>query len=340
VYYNNAIFHHLFLNKFPKEFAIPNRLKVNSKKDVFKLLEQHEGIRDCYISLYPLPYSYTYKIDNTILWEYNSIMIDKISYDLDENEAFEVASEFNFVHKNKYTIIPDITGKKGYHLHIRLKPIYYPIWEAKRLLFNAHIYLISQVFDEIPKEFDSSLFGDIMQIIRIPNTRRPTNKLMWCTFIPPDFDELTEEEVLKFTKHPQNPDNFDYKVNSLPTLYDFPIVKNVHFEELDIIHTLDKSKTYDRNVVYDILQSLLRPCIYRHITADNPIHHARVAATRDLLRRFTPEKIWNWFKVLNWDDWGDGEDAWMYIQYVRNLEHPYSCKKLRYYRIPRICCVE
>lgn len=307
--------------KFPREVGNPARTIVRNQKGLENFITNNNGLNDCFVSCYP-----------------ESGELDKISFDLDGKGASSEAKQlYKELLSQDFFVVPVVTGKKGFHLHIRLTPKEYND-DGKQLLLNATLKILEDAFgvnDKAElncKTVDSHSFGDIRQLIRIPNTLRPPENRNYCTYLPPDsFLDMTDEEIAEHMKstHSYKFNNGDY----LPTLNEFP-------------ETKVKSKIYLKEQIADdlkitaksrILKNVLRPCLYRHITSSNPRHDVRVAVTVDLLNFFTPTQIFNMFHQLNWKDW-DPKTTKYQIEECRGY-HSYSCKTLIAKGLPKECCV-
>jgi len=308
--------------KFPREVGIPSRSVVRSRKDLENFVINNNGINDCYIGLYPL-----------------SGEIDKISFDSDGKGAL---SETKQLYKNliseDYPVIPVISGKKGFHIHIRLTPKQYE--QPKEVLLNAQLKILEDTFGVNEKgelkceSFDSHVFGDVRRIFRIPNTLRPPENRNYCTYLPPEeFLDMTEEDIAEHTKstHSYSFSNGDV----LLTLHNFP---KTNVKAKNFVPVESMSEGSGRTINNDVLKNLLRPCLYRHIITNNPRHDVRVASTIDLLRfGISQGEILRMYSQLDWSDF-NGDITKYQINNVRSLR-PYSCKTLIKRGIPKECCV-
>lgn len=315
----------ILFSPYDREVANPKRWNIHSKDEFIKFIERNNGASDCYTSVYPL--------DGTI---------DKITFDLDDEKrgvvgvAPEARRLYGWLLMKGYNVIPVLSGKKGIHLHLLLRPKKYD--DAKGLLTKATYSILCDVFgyDEGKKIksvfIDSSLIGDIGQLIRIPNTLRPPENLAWCTYLPADWVKMTTPELVS---HMKSPMTYDYDLDgTFPTLDTFPeppaeIIKWKIVEDTEPAHPIKDNK---------FLKGLLRPCLYRHMMSYHPGHAVRVASTVDLLQFFEPAKVLEMYRVLEWDEW-DPDETMRQIYSCRHLK-PYSCKRLRQLGIPRLCCVE
>jgi len=91
-----------------------------------------------------------------------------------------------------------------------------------------------------------------------------------------------------------------------------------------------EGKSYSPDSVYtdnETLRLVLRPCLYRLITVEEPRHHVRVASTVDLLRAdFTPNQILEIYRSLKWKDWNE-EITRYQIEHCKPIV--YSKRKLK-----------
>lgn len=307
---------------FDREVGNPKRKRIYSLSDFIFFVERNNGIRDCYVSLYAM----------------NGV-IDKIFFDLDSDSGLSGCLEdarrlYSWMVDEGYDVIPVLSGKKGFHFYLLLKPMKYP--DSKLLLRRATYGILCEVFGTGEGKIktasvDPHPIGDVRRMVRIPNTLRPPENLTWCTYLPSDWLDM---DVLELIEHMKSPHVYDYPLDGKrPTLYDFPE------PPVDVTEWRPVGKTTPIRVKgHTILQNVLRPCLYRHLVGDpEPPHVVRVAATIDLLNFFTEEEIFEMYKSLGWRDW-DPDITRYQIRSCKGLK-PYSCKKLRQLGIPEVCCV-
>jgi len=327
---------------YPRQVANPDRWTIYDERGLTDFLMQNEGQKDCFISVYP-----------------QSGHIDKIFLDFDGHEglcgyeqAFEDAKK---VYKNLkdrgFCVVPLASGRKGTHLHILLRRHRYETpGEAKMELYNATLQILVDTFGEIEQgtEYDRynkpstvyyavedkhriigadpRVIGDIQRICRIPNTRRPPNNgwsnWSWCTWLPEHFEEMSWTDAILWCKEPHwyntrvTPKKY---IHQLPK-YSGRITVNPMANPAIFEHTLPiKTNTY--------LESQLRPCLYRSLMVSNPLHHARVAATIDLLQFHKPQIIAELYRQLNWVDF-DANTTVKQI-YLCDKYKPYNCLTLK-----------
>jgi len=314
----------MLFSPFDREVANPKRWRIHNKGDFIKFIDQNNGVADCYSSIYPS--------DSTI---------DKVYFDLDSPDGVvgsvgEARKLYVWLLAEGFNVVPIITGKKGFHFYLLLKPKQYD--DAKKLLTSATLSILSRCFGYSENGVikttmvDPHVIGDIRRISRVPNTLRPPENLTWCTFLPDDWVKMSTAELVS---HMKSPVTYNYDLDGVfPTLEDFPdppaeIIKWKTFEGAESARPIKDNR---------FLKNLLRPCLYRHMMSDHPGHAVRVASTVDLLQFFEPTKVLEMYRVLGWTDW-DPDETLKQIHSCRHLK-PYGCKKLRQLGIPRLCCVE
>jgi len=308
---------HLF-GEMPREMGNPSRITVYNIEQMSRFIEENNGVRDVYTSVYPL----------------NGV-IDKIFFDLDGKGALDDAKKiYKWLKEKGFCGIPIASGKKGFHLYVLLKPAKYGD-ETKKLLLKASLSILQSVFKDEKSyiSVDPHPIGDVRRICRVPNTLRPPQNLNLCTYLPPDsFLDMTEEDV---TVHIKSPHVYEYEFDGkLPTLKDFPEPEGYDLKEWKPIQNEIPIITKDGNV---FLRNVLRPCLYRRLLTPEPPHHVRVAATIDLLKFFSPEEILNFYSQLGWSDW-EPKTTYYQIEHCKGLK-AYSCRKLRRLGVPSVCCV-
>lgn len=320
--------------EMPREVG-KKRSYIDTTNKLTKYVMKHNGIEDCFVS--------TTTLDG---------LITEIFFDIDSPLGIEGAIEdfkklYKWLIDHPYNPVPVATGKKGFHIHVRLKPKrYIDALEAKQKLKNATMWILSEVFGYDDRKvikttvIDPHIIGDIRRPCRIPNTLRPPENNSWCIYLPQHVEDLSVTDITRLTKAPQEWDGDLWEDSRLPALEDFPtapeglrVICDNGRDEIENIP--DTGFTLRGNVM---LKNLLRPCLYRHMIRDNPAHEVRVAATADLLQFFSPGDILNMYKTLNWIDF-DADYVAYQIGSIKGLI-PYSCTRLRELGIPKTCCVE
>lgn len=290
----------MIFDRFPREIGLHRKIIYNQKQ--FRdYITKNNGITDCYTSAYSTDF-----------------LIDKIFFDFDGKNSFdETKTLYQFLTKEKkFTVIPVISGMKGFHLYQLVKPDYY----SKQELTIASYSLVYEVFDKI-KALDTHVLGDIRRLVRIPNTLRPPENKNWCSYLPQYFDELSEWEVFEYQKAPHN---FNYKINTIPNLRSL-MKKEITFSSIDEIKDEKPVKVINHNIL-----NYIRPCLIKPLEMPNAPHTIRLAVTIDLIHAgLSDYEIFGLYKELGWNDF-EPETTLHYIKAIRNKGYkPYSCKKLR-----------
>lgn len=315
----------MLFGEFPREVGNPKRRNIYNVYQFEKFIVENNGIRDCFVSIYP-----------------KSGVVDKIFFDLDGKDSLRYAKKlFGYLQGNGYSTVIIASGKKGYHIHLLLKPSSY--FNAKEILTKVTHSILFSAFGKDKKAWahiDPHIIGDVRRLCRIPNTLRPPENRNWCVPLPSDrFLDMDEVEVANYIKKPHFS---DYVPNGTrPKLTDFPMEE----EDDDFIYEAFKteSKSYSPEFLKrhnEFLANILRPCLYNRIITEHPSHAVRVATTVDLLKvaNLTVDQIVEIYSKLGWEDW-DERITRQQIESCKKLK-PYGCKKLRQLGIPtKGCCI-
>jgi len=346
----NKLTKQLFPN-FPREIAFPWRKTVYSLLEFKREVQNNQGINDIYTSIYG-----------------SNFLINKLFFDLDYGDDVlgDAKKIVNFCNEQGYQSIPIVSGKKGYHIYIIVKPQIHKE-KSKINLLTAHYSILNSVFGEFKRQMhtlksgktvsilrtkdriigpDPQICGDVRRIARVPNTLRPPENINYCTYLPPDeFLDMSNDDVMIHKKSPHSyKTRIDYR--NAPNLTDFKY-------EFDEMPNFDKWTPIESNkelVVFgnpsSYLKGLLRPCLYRHMITIHPADTIRFASTLDLLTYtdLTPKEITSLYSVLGWEDF-DREKTYNKIKNIQQnvlsgRYKPWPCQKLVSMNIPRICCVE
>jgi len=293
--------------QFPREVANPSRTVVHDLYGLKKFLIYNEGIRDCYISQYPLT------------GEITSILFELDGYARALEDAKKI---YNYLTNLGEIVVPVASGKKGIHLHLLLRPKKYGTEEETKKILHSKTYsILISVFGETDYNkttVDTSTIGDVRQIIRLPNTRRPPRNNSWCTYLPPGFVDSEWLDIINYTKMPHRMDRVPIPTTTLDDIPD-PSIK---IEGPQLNH-LDTTIPISGNW---FLEGVLRPCLYRGIMQPHPLHDMRVAATIDLLISCSPHEILQIYSGLGWTDFNT--DA--------TMTQIKSCAKYERYECPTL----
>ena len=345
----------LLFSPFYREVGNPKRMTISSREDFDRFIQLNNGVNDCFVSVYD--------------W---SFVIDKIFQDVDcggvKQELDDAKTLFYYCQERGLDVLPLASGKKGIHLHILLRPTKYSSeLEAKNRLYTTTMGLLEKVFGPLDEgmEYDSNgkarycyyitkeeggkiirdrrlgidpkVVGDTRRLCRIPDTLRPPENNSYCVVLDSDkFLRMDWSDVVRATKTLSDVGlvvpKRKYSLDDLPKLCGFeldykPKQSIIHeFKELDV-----------KKASVPLLEEILRPCLYRHLTMPEPSHEVRVAATIDLLQVFSPRTIADFYVQLGWIDFD--YDKTLYQIGTCKKYNQYSCKKLRQLKIPEVCCV-
>jgi hypothetical protein len=183
---------------FPRQMGYKREI-VNNLSEFLDWVNRNEGKEHVAFSLYNPP-------------DFN--VIDKLWFDFDSKgvgylKAFEeVRIFYTYLISQGYLTIPVITPHWGFHIYILTLP--YRAEQPKEVLLNVKTELIRRAFGRRPESLeslDTQNLSDNKRMSRLPNTRHPKNQF-FCSYLPPDFYQLTVDEVLSYTR---SPTNFEYE---------------------------------------------------------------------------------------------------------------------------------
>ena len=174
----------IFFNDFPRDVGVPYR-RLCASYEEFRRIARKSTEHPVYIQLY---------VNDTY---------DKIWVDLDSSSVIKVHQEAKIIYNrlvelgvDQKHIVVVYTGKKGYHIYVRLKPERYDVATARSYLH--------QVWGAITLGLqtpDRPIFSDTNRIVRIPGIQRP-NGMMPVVLDPQVFLECNSihEYVEKFNQ--------------------------------------------------------------------------------------------------------------------------------------------
>ena len=332
---------------FQRNVGNPYQFPIKTQEDFEDFLVRNNGIKDCSASVYS-----------------QESTIDKIWFDFDGVGALDEARRlYKFLRGLDCKVFPIISGKKGIHLHLLINSnVKVNSSISKETLMDIIIIIISKGLGikdwKQPTTLDWSKLGATNVTCRIPNTLRPPANTTWSSYLPENWNELSDADVWDYSKSPHS---FDYsgKIYSIDELSsnigEVPqsnlssrlssrqnepqFEKQPEFEPV-LFEKASRSETIK------LLEKIMRPCLFRHIISSRPRNDARVASVLDLLAvGFLPKEILTIFAKLNWDKYDEKitSSKVMYIaeRFYGNQDlSPYSCARLRQINLPKVCCVE
>ena len=298
----------LFEDSFPRELGrkrelIKNKMEFESKIDLLN------GVDEVFSNVNPL-----------------NGEINKIFIDFDGKESLaEAKTVYTYCLSQKIPCIPIASGKKGVHLYILLKTRRGE--DNKEILYKTTKSILLKSLP-ISKSVDSHVIGDVRRLCRVPNTLRPPENGTYCTYLPPQkgFLEMSETDLLWYMKgtHVYQFEDYIDPKTVFPT-FDELISPEVDKEQVKFTYMDDEqSPKFSDN---ELLRRLLRPCLYRLMTVEEPRHKVRVAATADLLRAdLSRNEIVELYRTLNWRDW---DENWTRYQIEHTKKFCFSKRKLK-----------
>ena len=311
----------LFEDSFPREIGKKRNLCIDAK-DFEQKLDILNGVDEAFTNVNPLNGS-----------------INKIFNDFDGPHSLEEAQkQYQFLLNKNIPTIPLASGKKGIHLHSLFKTRNED--DNKEVLYKATKSLLTSGLGTSSKSVDPCVIGDLRRLCRIPNTLRPPENSSYCAYLPAGkaFLEMKNIDLSWYIKGTHSYPLEDYLGHSgLPNIKD-SITPEIEKQKVtfETQCSVEKSVTYTDN---EHLKLLIRPCLYRLLTVEEPRHHIRVASTGDLLRlKFSPNQVLDMYRTLKWTDWNE-EYALYQIQHCKPIH--YSRTKLAQlgacYRCGRSC---
>ena len=340
----------LLFSPFNRNVGNPYQFPIETQKDFENFLIRNNGINDCSASVYA-----------------DDGVIDKIWFDFDGEGAIEEAKRlYDYLKFLECKVIPVISGKKGIHLHLLVNStLSVNEYETRVQLMDACQSIIANglgIKDWKQKTtLDWSKIGAITSTCRIPNTLRPPANTTWCSYLPEDWSELSNNKIWDYSKSPHN---FEYtgEVYNLAFFIDkknssdffkrgikareqrYALSSTTSSALLSTVVSSSSSYKIPENLE-NFLEPLMRPCLFRHVFTKNPSNHVRVASTIDFLDSgLSVEQILEIYSRLDWENYNEGvtKEKVNYIADRKNNNdlNAYSCSKLRLLQIPRLCCYE
>jgi len=189
----------VLFSPFFREVGNPYRRVIRSYQEFLRFVNQNNGIRDCFVSVYDLNYR-----------------IDKIFFDLDYLDIKTAWRFYEFVTEElNLSCVPIASGKKGFHFYVLFKPKRFKqLDEAIATIRKVAFTIIDEGKFYVKHDgfkrsiFDTKVIGDLRRMTRIPNTMR-TECRTYCTYLPPDFGYMSLDDLLNHIKEPHE---YEYQV--------------------------------------------------------------------------------------------------------------------------------
>jgi hypothetical protein len=282
-----------------------------------KYVEENSGRDDVYVSTYPVS-------KNQATGQHEVTEVDRVVFELDGDLAIRDGKRlYLWGVNNGFPTIPIASGRKGIHIHILSRTI--RVANAKEVLTDISTYILNQAlgiqsWDE-DMSIDWTIFGNTSSLIRVPGTLRTPDNNSYCTFLPPSFPEMSEEEIYHHTKAPHV---YNYRMSRSKSLLDLPFTVDVEtikaesvFEPISIPKVSSLFKTDDSG---KFLSNLLSPRRLAQISQQNPPHQTRIVTTLELLDcGIVPEELIKLYAGLGWHDYNEAITR----NYVNDLARRY-----------------
>ena len=319
-------------NRFPREMGLPWKVPVRNWKEVMRIVNENNGYRDIFISLY----------------DTKDFIIDKMMFDLDILDLELAGKFYRFLTEElNLPTIPFFSGKKGFHFYVVFKPYKFDnLDHAKACLRRISYTIIDEGgFYEKKGDYkvsilDSKIFGDLRKSARFPNTLRPPENVTYATYLPSDFYNMTWEEFFQWVKtthydmnYHLNPKIRVVDFETTDAIYDYVLGYQQNYSKAYVIKQTLRDKSLedrDRENLIKYLSYLIRPCILEQLISDDPSHDIRTAATIDLMNlEFSIVDVVEIYKKLGWVDFDENYTRKQVEEIYKNGLLPYSCKKLK-----------
>lgn len=325
----------MLFNRFPREMGLPHKVPVYSWADVERVVDENNGKRDIYISLY----------------DTRTYTIDKMMFDLDILDLELAGKFFNHLRKKEgLPTVPLFTGKKGFHFYVILKPKYFPDKDvAKALLRKVSFSIVDRAgmykvveesgFTYKVSLLDTAVFGDLRRSARMPNTLRPPENLTYAVYLPEDFYKWSLEELFQWAKEPHYDVYYRFTVDKAldeievsDVIYDYLAVPQVTYSQTEVIRDASLEGK-ERSELVKYLRGILRPCILNNLLKPNPPFLAVLAAVIDLMwAGFSKEDTVRILSKFHWLNFDEMIPHYVDIDYIyRRGLLPFKCKKLKEY---------
>lgn len=172
--------------EFPRQFGVPKRFDIHSFEELKGNIKIYNGKTTCFTSVY------NYSNENR-----TDVNLNVIVFDFDPDGIYKPFDEmrklYDYCKMNDYKSMVVFSGG-GFHYYVyasngnKLK-------NPKQALTNVHKAIIT----DTGISADTSLVGDLSQLIRIPGTRNVKRK-RWCCFIDEDDIKQGFEYIQKYAE--------------------------------------------------------------------------------------------------------------------------------------------
>ena len=262
----------MFPLTFPREMAFPERSGpyrvVYNKEQFEECLKKVNGRKNVYTSIYAFANLKSNQY-NQLVPEYSSAIVDKIFFDFDTETCFENVKKLHEVFWKEQVQHIIIFSGKGFHLYAFCEVSH--LDNKKEAIKNAQKHFADKagltVGDPHICDLDSTVFGDVAQVARVPNTYNIKHK-RWC--FPIRAIELvgTTFEDLKKKASEEKP----YTLNRAPIVYG---TKKIDMKLFDYIPPTEHKEGFEIPMLehlQNISDEKFWPCVENMIVKRSGCH--------------------------------------------------------------------
>lgn len=197
----------MLLNRTPIKIGTPHQRSYDTKEEALNRINQHNGVTDVYVQLYPTD------------------VIDKVYWDFDYNPDDPEQYSDHSVMLNDYRALTYHLKDQGWQqmsvlsgggLHKYIKTTEVTLENPGAAIKNVQ----EKFQEEVAISSDPNVFGNTAQIMRVPNTWHP-GRGRYC--IPLTYDEIMENSWDELVELAQE-QRFD--VNPIVPGDEYPIAKH------------------------------------------------------------------------------------------------------------------
>jgi len=253
------------LNRFLREVAVNGvRVKVVSSLDEINFyLNKYNGKANLYTTVFPAT-----KANGNNKLDYNTVIIDKMFFDIDIIEPDKVIDDIKKLHEwaeqNSYYHSINFSGR-GFHFFIYVKPYDKP--DKKAVLLNAQSDIIEEL--NLSKNVDRTVVGDVSREVRLLDS---INLKSGLYVIPVKIEEVDNVKELAKSWRPLTKDFLYgvklYDISSYSNginYYSLPSI-NYSFDDPEI-KEFQKQVNINPDVAIEKLKEV--PCLKQVLENDN-----------------------------------------------------------------------
>jgi hypothetical protein len=284
-------------------------------------------------------------------------IVDKLFFDFDCNVSkfpdLDMQEVFNdFCKFYSYLVgigehpLPVVSGLKGYHIYVPL----FPCKATKEELYHATLCILYEAsmieFDYVEENgvsrqiwntsraLDSTTFGDVEQLCRIPNTlRAPMNK-RWCTWLPSHKVDVTDMSVIETFEWAKRYHLRDDACIRTRTIKDY-ITRDKEFfsgysSKLSwkVTFTPEEAFKTDRErMLYSMLKPFVPTSVIARVIHPEAEHDARFTTALAMLESgLGTDYVIGLLQLIGWNDWDLSECRYQVEQIEKNRGLRYRYK--------------